>query len=472
MNKETLQNYNNRLEKNNISLQDVLDEVNKLQEISLQDKTVTPTKTQQTITHDTGFNGLGAIIVEPIPNEYIVPSGTLDITENGTQDVTNYAEVNVNVETTSGGGGADLSEYFTESIGTDGSTSITWKTAFKKFPPLPLLGTNANSIYNGCTTSEIDLSAFKDVKVTNLSYTFSSCTGVETLDLDEIDFSNVTNMDYMFSGCTKLKTLDMRNRDLSKVTSDLKYTFSGCTALEELDFTNTMINASNLTGTFENCNALKTINFGDNTMSGLRFPQRTFYYCTNLENLDLSKIEPDNLSSLYMVFYKCSKLKSLDLSHWDVSNVSNFGSTFSLCSALTSINLSGWDTGATTTMSSMFSSCSSFTKLDLSSFRLKPNQNVNMSYIFSNCTLLEEIDLSGLENVGKGSNLKNAFQNCKALQKLDIRKLDFSVSWEFNTAMLSGVPTTCLIIVKDDTAKQWFATNFGAYTNVKTVAEL
>ena len=43
--------------------------------------------------------------VEAIPNEYIVPSGELEVTENGTHDVTSYASVNVNVKT----GGEDES---------------------------------------------------------------------------------------------------------------------------------------------------------------------------------------------------------------------------------------------------------------------------------------------------------------------------------------------------------------------------
>lgn len=47
----------------------------------------------------------GRIKVDPIPSNYIEPSGTLNITESGTHDVKNYASVNVNV---AGSGSASI----------------------------------------------------------------------------------------------------------------------------------------------------------------------------------------------------------------------------------------------------------------------------------------------------------------------------------------------------------------------------
>ena len=67
--------------------------------INNQNKTITPTTSQQVITADTGYTGLGTVTVNRIPTNYIIPTGTLSVTSNGTKDVTSYASINVNIPT-------------------------------------------------------------------------------------------------------------------------------------------------------------------------------------------------------------------------------------------------------------------------------------------------------------------------------------------------------------------------------------
>ena len=59
-------------------------------------KAATPTKSSQVISPDAG-KLLSSVTVNPIPDQYIVPSGTKTITANGTTDVTSFASVSVNV---------------------------------------------------------------------------------------------------------------------------------------------------------------------------------------------------------------------------------------------------------------------------------------------------------------------------------------------------------------------------------------
>lgn len=64
---------------------------------TLQDKTIVPTKQTQTATADSGYDGLDTVQVDPIPSEYIVPQGKTTITQNGTVNVSQYAEAEVSV---------------------------------------------------------------------------------------------------------------------------------------------------------------------------------------------------------------------------------------------------------------------------------------------------------------------------------------------------------------------------------------
>ena len=81
--------------------------------IRFQEKSATPTTSSQTVSPDTGYNGLSRVVVNPIPSQYIIPTGTRTITENGTGiNVAQYAAVDVSVPT-----GADCPTFTATWVG-------------------------------------------------------------------------------------------------------------------------------------------------------------------------------------------------------------------------------------------------------------------------------------------------------------------------------------------------------------------
>lgn len=78
--------------------------------------TATPTKSEQIINPTSG-KYFSSFKVAAIPSDYIIPSGTLQITANGAKDVTNYKNVNVNV--------APNLEQKTVTITENGTTEVT-----------------------------------------------------------------------------------------------------------------------------------------------------------------------------------------------------------------------------------------------------------------------------------------------------------------------------------------------------------
>ena len=90
---------------------------------TLQTKTVTPDETTQDITADAGYTALKKVVVNPIPSQYIVPTGNYAITSNGNNiDIAQYATVSVNVP----GGGTPTVKTTTITNSSNTATSISF----------------------------------------------------------------------------------------------------------------------------------------------------------------------------------------------------------------------------------------------------------------------------------------------------------------------------------------------------------
>ena len=325
---------------------------------NLQEKETTPTKEIQQIKADQQYDGLSKVVVNAIPDEYIIPNGDINISQNGTYDVKDKINAIVNIpekklgskiitengiykasddnldgysEVEVATSGVDINEYFSDTISGGSSSSPGFLKTIKKMrSPLTINGTDASYMFYNCNLEE----------------------------LPQIDTSNVTNMKYMFTRSTAT-TLNLSSFNTSKVT--------------------------NMSNMFANSAAT---------------------------TLDLSSFNTSNVTDMNSMFYG-SKATTLDLSNFDASKVTNVYNMFA-SSAATTINLSSFNTSKVTSMNSMF-------------------------------------------------------ENSK-VTTLDIRNFDFTNVAYYND-MFRNVSTNCLIIVKDDTAKEWITSMFTTLTNVKTVAE-
>lgn len=275
----------------------------------LQEKAVTPTKAAQTVTPDEGFDGLSKVEVGAIPADYIIPSGTVTITENGTHDVREAASVEVNVESGGGGGGGAslLAAVWDKTIVELNSSEIT------AVPEEGLLLCKALVTVNLPNATSLGVNAF------------NGCTALETVSLAKA--TRVNNNAFRY--CSMLKNLEIPN-----VTTIRNYAFEGCDALEELNApeVKTLTQAS-----FRRCDSLRVVNLPKATSIGhtcfmdcvslasVNAPLATsigdsaFSYCNLLERIDF----PSLTSIAGSAFNYCTNLKILILRSASVATLSN-----------------------------------------------------------------------------------------------------------------------------------------------------
>lgn len=204
-----------------------------VEEITLQEKTVTPTKSIQNITPDGGYDGLSKVSVNAIPNEYIIPTGSKTITTNGTHDVKNYANavVNTPVPKTEQAKSVTITENGTTAVNPD-SGKVLSKVTITTNVPIPEGYIKPSGSINISENGSYDVTQYSNVNVDVEGSGGGSDTTLEDGFITHTlagDYSNnrVTTVGYgTFYNDTALTGIDMPN-----VTSIGNYAFSGCSNL-------------------------------------------------------------------------------------------------------------------------------------------------------------------------------------------------------------------------------------------------
>lgn len=239
-----------------------------------QEKSCTPTTESQVIEYDEGYTGLSKVNVGAIPSEYIIPSGTETITQNGTYDITTKASVIVNTA------GVDINDYFETSpeyIIT--SETEPWGYNFTKKAPTLTIPAGTSSLaflfyqYKGVAPKVIN-----DNDVTDMQYMFAGVQMNGKLDCSEIVTSNVNNLQYMFADCMA----------------------------DEIDATGIdFVYANNVRGMFMNCKNLKKLDISNFDIDGYVDASNMFNNAKNLAVIDASRFSFNKISYKSYMFTGC-----------------------------------------------------------------------------------------------------------------------------------------------------------------------
>lgn len=281
-------------------------------EPAIDELNVTPSTSAQTITAPEGTDGYSPVNVSAVTSsidaniqagnikkdvtilgvtgsyEAPAPTGTINITTNGTHDVSSYANADVNVPAGGTMYGATAESFLgtidasgilqnpttptnLDFTGVKGLAAYTSSMGvlFRRFQNLGSIKTVtfpdleyvvayglSNCFYNNTSLTSAKFASLKFSQKGGFDYCFSGCTNLETAELPllvQAESDAVSGMQGIFDGNTKLKTvrLDSFYGISSKL---LQYAFRNCSSLEDVylsSFHTTKANALNnsLTGT-------------------------------------------------------------------------------------------------------------------------------------------------------------------------------------------------------------------------------
>ena len=431
--KSTLQSNNTALNANNIDLQSLIDQANALPdagsaEPTLQDKIVTPTTSKQTITADSGYDGLDTVTVNAMPTATRAET-TISVSADDTNDKLTITASNN--QSTGYVTGSNKTASKTISLiasgatvtASDGTNSIS-KSVATATQATPSISINSSGLITASatqtagyvtvgtksSTKQLTTQAAKTITPSTLDQVAISsgvyATGTVTVKGDSnLVAANIVKGKSIFgvagnattgggSGDTSMEDALLAGTSTEyindRVTTIRNYAFCSYTSLTLVSFP---VCISTGDYTFYRCTNLTSVNFPACTNIG----SGAFSYCSNLTSVNF----PVCTSIGGYAFNSCSSLTSVNF-----PVCTNIGKeAFYRCSSLTLVSFPV----CTTIAEDAFNGCTNLTSINL------PACITIGGSVFASCSRLTSINLTACTTIGN-----SAFRSCYTLSSLTL----------------------------------------------------
>ena len=413
-NTQQMQELNDKLNQNMMELNSIMNVIAQLPPKQTPETlTITPNSEEQV------KNGLfNKVTVKPIPNNYIIPTGTKEINQNGTHDVTEVKSVNVNVKAKAEMITEKDVNFYTPYGDLVASYTIAEANALTELPEAPELPRLTFQEWNydladiQATTTPLDVGG-----------TYTTTSGACEFDVDVNSKSGMTVSFYAPKGITSIDwgdgTIDTNLSHTYTTTGQYTILAYGLTSFGD----NIMNSGVSSTGTW-NYN-LKEVRIGSGVVVMNSY---AFQCCQSLKYITLpTSLISYNSSSPFrysysLEFYVFPKgTKSIDATYM-----------FSRCYGLRGVSI---PINLITYKNYMFERCHSLKRVILS----KKSTSL-YDYMFTDCYDLEKVI------IGNINSLPYTLSGNYSLQEIDLTNCT-SIPTLSSTNNLNSVNYTCKIKV-------------------------
>ena len=342
MNKETLQNYNERLNINNASLDDVVNIIDGLPSLpELAEKSITENGTYAA--SDDGLGGYSSVKVNVI--DKYKPTGHIRFEGNKSTDFL-----------------YEVSHLDTSNL------------------------THMNNMFYNTSVTNLDLSEWDVSKVTTMQQMFYMCSSLKSVNISNWDTSACTTMSTLFMNCNALTDITgLSGLNVSNVTICLQM-FSNCQSLTELDLSTwDFASIKNISNFFSSCTSLSSISLPTISSTVLTDIGGMFAGCKSLTNLKIPNMVSNSINDIADLFNGCSGATSVDLSNFPANTGSylDVRNIFAKCSLLTHIDMSYVKSSRVQHASGMFNGCTSAQFIDISGLTMTSSYTITYNDMFT-----------------------------------------------------------------------------------------